>query len=230
MRALLVSFLLAVSPAVALAQETPLRTISVTGSGIAEAEPDMALISLAVTRHDPDAAAAMAAVSADVRKVLDKLSAAGVEDRDMQTDRLSIQPVWDNNRNNSTPPRVIGFTASNGVSVRLRDLSNVGDVLNMVIKEGANDFSGIQFTLQDPKPSRDAARAEAVADATDKARQMAEAAGVTLGQVRTMTEGHVSSPRPMMQMARMESVAQSVPIAAGEVGVMVSVSMVFEIE
>ena len=98
-----------------------------------------------------------------------------------------------------------------------------------MIRDGANDFGGLSFGVQDPKPLSAQARAEAVADAMEKAGQLAEAAGVPLGQVISISD-HGGGGRPMMRMAEMSMAdAGGVPVAAGEVTVEASVSMVFEI-
>lgn len=215
------------SAVTAIAQEDK-RTINVTGIGTIQSVPDMAIISLAVTHEDREAQEAMAQVSEDMGAMMNQLGALSVDLRDIQTDQLSLHPVWDQRRYDAQQsPRITGFVASNSVSVRVRDLAALGGILDAVIREGANTFSGLRFTLQDPKPQQDAARAAAVADAIDRASQLATAAGVTLGPIRTMSEqgGHHA---PMIkEMAAMRSA--DVPIAAGEVGVQASVSVVFDI-
>ncbi|MEL6748265.1 MAG: SIMPL domain-containing protein [Pseudomonadota bacterium] len=211
----------------ATAQKMP-RTISVTGTGVVDTAPDMALISLAVTHEAKTAGAAMAQVSDDMTALLARLQTLGLDGKDIQTNRLSISPVWDNRRyENGQAPRITGFVASNGLSLRVRDLGALGGILDAVITDGANEMSGLRFTVDDPKPHQDAARARAVADAMNKAQQLANAAGVTLGPLRTMSEHGGGRAPVMMEMAAARSA--DVPIAAGEVSLSVSVAMVFDI-
>lgn len=215
------------STALATAQETE-RTIYVTGTGNVQAAPDMAVISLAITHQSREAKDAMDDVSDDMATMLDRLASLGIETRDIQTDRFSLRPVWDQRSNIGQQTRkIVGFVASNGVSVRVRDLPALGGILDAVIADGANDFSGLRFTLQDPKPQRDAARAAAVADAIDRATQLANAAGVTLGPIRKITEQGGQGAPVMMEMASLRR--SDVPIAAGEVGVTASVAIEFDI-
>lgn len=227
MRYVLTGLLAAVlSAGMALADDT--RVITTNGIGTVETTPDMATLRLGVTHEDKEAAAAMAATSAGVTAVLSRLEAAGIAARDMQTDQLSLQPIWsDYNSNTRDARRITGFLATNMLTVRVRDLDTLGGILDLVIGDGANSFNGLSFGLQEPKPSQDAARADAVKDAIDRAQQLAEAAGVTLGPIQSISE-HGGFARPqMMEMAAARSA--DVPIASGELTVSAQVNIVFAI-
>lgn len=227
MRYVLTGLLAAVlSAGMALADDT--RVITTTGIGTVETTPDMATLRLGVTHENKEAAAAMAATSAGVTAVLSRLEAAGIAARDMQTDQLSLQPIWsDYNSNTRDARKITGFLATNMLTVRVRDLDTLGGILDLVIGDGANSFNGLSFGLQEPKPSQDAARADAVKDAIDRAQQLAEAAGVTLGPIQSISE-HGGFARPqMMEMAAARSA--DVPIASGELTVSAQVNIVFAI-
>ncbi|GFE51986.1 membrane protein [Roseobacter cerasinus] len=200
--------------------------ITVTGVGTVEMVPDMATLSLGVTEQAERAADAMTATSGAVAAVLDRLEQAGISPLDVQTDQLSLQPVWSDY--NSDSRRITGFTATNMLTVRVRDLDGLGRVLDLVISDGANRFNGLSFGLQDPKPAQDAARAAAVADAMDRARQLAEAAGVALGDIRSISE-HDGVARPQMMEMALSRAAADVPIAQGELSISAQVNMVFDI-
>lgn len=226
-RVAMLSMVLAV-PALPLAAEDdgPGR-ISVTGEGLVAAEPDMATITLGVTNEDREAQKAMAATSEAVRRILDRMAAMGIEPRDMQTRNLSLSPRW-SDRSSGGRAKIIGFEASNMVMVRVRDLSALGGILDAVITDGANNFNGLQFSVQEPEPLMSEARKQAVADAMARAGELAEAAGVTLGPLIEMSEHGVARPRGMaMEMAAAR--ADAVPVAAGEVSLQANVSMVFAI-
>ena len=211
----------------ARADEAP-RTINVTGTGVVETEPNMAVISLAVTHDAATAGEAMAQVSEEMTALLARLTALGIASNDVQTNRLSLNPIWDNRPSqNDEPPKIVGFVASNGVHIRVRGLTTLGSILDAVITEGANEMSGLRFTVDDPKPLQDAARARAVADALDKAEQLASAAGVTLGPLRTMSDSGGNRAPVMKEMSAARSV--EVPLAAGEISLSASVSMSFDI-
>ncbi|MCI5096678.1 MAG: SIMPL domain-containing protein [Rhodobacteraceae bacterium] len=213
-----------------LASEGSERQIRVTGQGTVETVPDMAVITLGVTNEHREALTAMDMTSTAVNRILVKLTELGVEPRDMQTSQLALNPVWSTQRfETGNRTKITGFSAVNTVFVRVRNLDGLGHVLDAVISEGANNFNGLQFALQDPKRAVEEARARAVANAADKASQLAAAAGLVLGDVLTMSE-QLQHGRPGVPMEMMAARAADVPIAAGEVGVSVVVDMVFEIE
>lgn len=208
-----------------LADET--ATISVTGEGVVEATPDIATISLGVTTEAPTAAEAMAANSAALNAVLDRLRGAGVEERDLQTSNLTLNPNWVG-YDSGKAPTISGYTASNMLTVRVRALASLGTVLDSAITDGANTLNGVTFGVAEPRPAMDEARKKAVADAVARATLLVEAAGAKLGPVVSITES--SGFAPPMPMFRMEASADSsVPVAGGEVGLTASVTVVFEI-
>lgn len=215
--------------AVPAASDPVPRQITVTGEGLVDAQPDLATLTLGVTNEATEAQAAMAATSDAVARVLERLTAMGIEAHDVQTQRFSLNPVWSNRGNSgSDPAKITGFTASNMVMVRVRDLDALGQVLDAVISDGANDFNGLRFGVQNSNPLQNEARAAAVKDGIAKATLLAEAAGVTLGPVVSISDHGGGGPRPMMmEMAAARD--SSVPIAAGEVTLSASVSMVFTI-
>lgn len=203
------------------------RQITVTGRGTVASVPDLATISLGVTSQAKEASVAMATTSAATAKMLQRLGDLGIEARDMQTSNLSLNPVW-SDRSGSVPaaPKITGFVASNSVLVRVRELSDLGRIMDAVIADGANNFNGLQFSVQDPEPLLNKARQAAVADAMARAALLTAAAGVSLGPVLSMSEQGGGRPVMMeMSMAR----GNDVPIAAGEVSVSASVTMVFVI-
>ncbi|MCA0928684.1 SIMPL domain-containing protein [Ruegeria profundi] len=206
------------------------RRITVDASGIVQAAPDMATITVGVTNEDPQASNAMQATSDAVSLILKRLEDMGLEARDVQTRDLSLSPVW-SGRNTSTGnrPEISGFVASNTVQVRVRDLAQLGTIMDGVIEDGANDFRGLTFGVQDPTPLQAEARAKAVAEAMAKAEQLAQAANVSLGPVQQISE-QVGGVRPAPMMRAMDvSEAGGVPVASGEISVSVNVSMEFGI-
>ena len=212
------------------AAETAPATIAVTGEGKVEMDPDMAMLSLGVTSQADTAAAALKANSDGLSGALDRLKAAGIEDRDIQTSGLSLHPNIDYS-SSGREPQVRGYTASNMLTVRLRDLSALGQTLDAVVTEGANTLNGLSFGLQNPDEATDEARRRAVADAAHKAGLYAEAAGVTLGRIVTISEqGNYGGPQPMMMAeARFAKDAGSVPVASGEISIGATISVVYEI-
>lgn len=212
------------------AQDTAPATITVTGEGQVAAAPDLATISLGVTTQGKTAGEAMDANSAALAAVVTRLKAAGIEDRDVQTSNLSLNPNWQQN-DGTQAPVIVGYVATNVLTVRVRALEKLGTVLDSAITDGANTLNGISFGLDNPEPELDKARVEAVKAAKARAELLVGAAGVTLGRVVSISEAGGYVPPMPMPMYRMEAdMAAAVPVEGGEVGLIASVTVVFEIK
>ena len=224
--AAIILFLGLAAAAPALAEDG--RTIATSGTGTVEQAPDMAVIDIGVALEALQAGDALDGTSEAVRGVLTSLDALGIAERDIATSNISLQPVW-NNRGpgDDDRPRTIGFTASNTLTVRVRDLDKLGEVMELAVGDGANRFNGVRFAIQEPEPVYDAARTAAVRDAVRRATQLAEAAGVTLGEVRSISERGAGRPSRMMEMSAAR--VADVPVSAGELSVSGTVDMVFVI-
>lgn len=203
---------------------TPGR-ITVTGQAEVSAAPDMAVVTLGVTTEAKTAAQAMALNSRDLDRVFAALKTAGIAARDMQTSGLSLGPRW-SRPTEGAARQVVGFAAVNNVTVRVRKLDALGGVLDGLVKAGANTIDGLQFSLSSPGPLQDAARAQAVKDAHRKAALMAEAAGVKLGRVLSISESG-SGPRPLPMLRMAAAGASPVPIAGGEVSFSADVTVTY---
>jgi uncharacterized protein YggE len=210
----------------ALAQSTPPATISVTGEATVSVPPDMAEIEAGVASDAKTARDAIEANNAAMSKVLLALKGAGIEEKDFQTSRLSLQPRYAPNRGDPSP--VVGYHASNRVTVRLRDITKVGSVIDTLVGAGANDIGGINFMVSGASKLLDAAREQAVADARRKAEIYAKAAGVTLGAPLSITEE--GSPAPMQYRKLSGGMAAATPIAQGEETLAVTVGVSWAIK
>ena len=215
------------APALAQADE---GHITVTGNGSAEAVPDMASVSLGVVTEAATAAEAMAANSAALAEVMATLTGAGIEARDIQTSGLSLNPAYeDNYQGGPEGPKVRGFIAQNNVTVRVRALDSLGGVLDAAVGQGANTLYGLSFGLQEPEPKMDDARRDAIADARRKAELYALAAGVTLGEVVSISEQvNYGGPMPEMRAASFAK-DSGVPVAEGELSLSASVTVVYDL-
>lgn len=200
--------------------------LTVTGQGEARVAPDLATIQLGVTTQAASAAEAMRQNSTQQTAVIEALAGAGIEGADVQTSGLNLNPLMDYAEGRA--PSVTGYQASNMVSVRVRDVARLGEVLDAIVAAGANEINGINFIRDDSSATEDEARREAVADARHKAEVLAEAAGLTLGPVLVLRDTPaMEGPRPMMMEARGAADAAKVPIAAGEVALSAMVEMQF---
>lgn len=205
--------------------------IFVTGQGVVSVAPDMASVDLGVTQRAPTAAGAMGQVSDKVAAILTQLDGLSIADLDRQTSGFYLRPVYENRPvEEGQTAQIVGYEAGNLVTVRVRDLSKIGVVLDSVILEGANNFNGLHFSLQDQSAPLALARQGAVADAMARAEQLAKAAGITLGAVLEMTENSQGYPPMQMQAAEMRSMdSMQKSIASGEIEVAAQVTMQFEI-
>ncbi|WP_299283051.1 SIMPL domain-containing protein [uncultured Tateyamaria sp.] len=222
MKSILLSVMIMCFTTLTVRAETPPPFVSVTGEGTVTVVPDMAVISLGVSHQDKTAKAAMDAVSADARALLARLAELGIAARDVQTDQLNVSPVWEQVDN---ARRVVGFAASTGVSVRVRALDDLGLILDEALAAGANTFNGLQFDLAERREAEAEAREAAVRDAIARANEMAGAANLALGPVRSMVEQGSGGAPQMMSMARSEGV----PVAVGELSVSARVAVTFDL-
>jgi uncharacterized protein YggE len=196
--------------------------ISVTGEARISVPPDLAQIDAGVTSEAKTAREASEANNAAMSKVLLALKGAGIEQKDYQTSRLSLQPQISSSKT-SGPPAIVGYRASNRVTIRLHDITKVADVIDTLVGAGANDIGGINFMVSQASKLLDEAREQAIADARRKAEIYAKAAGVTLGAPLGISEG--GSPGPIAFGRLAAGVPQSVPIAPGEETLHISVSV-----
>jgi uncharacterized protein YggE len=210
----------------ALAQIVPPAAISVSGEATVSVPPDLALVEGGVTSEAKTAREASDANNAAMGKVLQALKGAGIEAKDVQTSRLSLQPQSAPNR--SGPPAIVGYRASNRVTIRVRDVTKVANVIDTLVAAGANDIGGINFMVSQASKLLDEAREQAVADARRKAEIYAKAAGVTLGAPLSISEEGPPGPMPFRKMAA--GMAAAAPVAQGEETLAVTVSVSWAIK
>jgi uncharacterized protein YggE len=211
----------------ALAQTAPPAMISVTGDATVSAAPDLAQVDGGVTSEAKTAREASETNNAAMGKVLLALKAAGIAEKDFQTSRLSLQPQ--SAPNHSGPAAIVSYRASNRVTVRVRDVTKVANVIDTLVAAGANDIGGIDFIVSGASKLLDQAREQAVEDARRKAEIYAKAAGVMLGAPLSISEGG-GSPMPMQFRAKAMAAAPSTPVAQGEETLAVSVSVSWAIK
>ncbi len=201
--------------------------ITVTGEASVSAAPDQATVSIGVTTTADTAAEALAQNSAAMQAVIDRLKAAGIAEVDLQTQGLSVNPNWTGYDSSSSAPTIAGYTATNMLNVRVAALAGLGAVLDAAVTDGANTLNGLTFGLADPRPALDEARRLAVADAVAKATLLAQAAGVTLGDIVSISEGGgYGAPLPAFKA---EAAPMAVPVQQGEVSYSASVTIVWEL-
>ena len=238
---LAIGVILLLGPAAASAQTSEAdrpdaRTITVTGTGEASAKPDQAISNFTVLRSAGTARAALDQVNQAMTKLINGMKEMGIESRDLQTAGFSVTPQYradnDPQGNSQEPPKIVAYEVRNTLSVKMRDLAKVGEILDQAITLGVNQGGDISFTIADPDGVHNEARRDAVADAMATAKLLADAAGALLGPVREISEGSFSPfppvPAPYMKIMAADS-RQSVPVETGENTVNATVTMVFDL-
>jgi uncharacterized protein YggE len=209
-----------------LSQTVPPPAISVTGEASVSVPPDLALVDGGVTSEAKTAREASDANNTAMGKVLLALKTAGFDQKDVQTSRLSLQPQSAPNR--TGPSAIVGYRASNRVTIRLRDVTKVANVIDTLVSAGANEIGGINFMVSQASKLLDEAREQAVADARRKAEIYAKAAGVTLGAPLSISEEGNAPPMPYRKMSA--GMAASAPVAQGEETLSVTVNVSWAIK
>ena len=225
----LAATLAAASPAFSEDARMP-RLISLSGHGEVRSTPDMAFITTGVLSQGATAAQALAANTSTMNSLFAALKDSGIAEKDVQTSNFMVQPRY--NFQDGKAPELVGYDVSNTVTVTVRKLGDLGLLLDKVVKAGSNQINGIGFNVSKPDAALDEARKLATSDATRKAKIYAEAMGVALGPVMSISES--TGYQPPMPMARgkvmMADAASPVPVAAGEQTLSVDVNITWEIK
>jgi len=224
--------------------------LGLTAEGQSRRTPDIAMFSAGVVTQARTASAAMADNSRKMDQVVTALKRAGIADRDIQTSAINLSPVYSNPERDAqvrarqtgqpyippeeTAPRIVGYQARNTVQVRVRDLANMGRVIDALVEVGANEINGPNFTLDDQRAALDEARAQAIAEGRQRAELYAGAAGLRVARILSISEGGGYYPvQRDMIMATGSGPAPPppppTPVQPGELTLGVSVSMQFEL-
>jgi len=198
-------------------------------SGDVTRVPDVAVISAGLVTRAATASAAIGQNAARMDRLLAALKKAGVEQRDVQTSSINLNPEYRYREGQS--PQLNGYTASNQVNIRFRDIANSGKILDALVAEGANQINGPTLTLDKPEAALDEARVKALAEGRARADLYARALGKRV--VRLISVGEGSSIRPMeivVTGARMASAQADTKIVPGETQVEVTLAMSFELQ
>lgn len=216
------------SPAYAMPADGTL--LSVSASADAKRVPDVANISTGVVTQAPDANAAMRANAVQMDKVMAAIRKAGIAERDIQTSGINLNPQY--NYRDNAPPTITGYQASNTVSITVRDLAKLGKVLDTLVEQGANQVNGPSFEVDKPDEAYDEARVGALQKAQTRAKTYADALGLKVRRIVSISEGGSSMPRPMPMMRAMAAdagMAKETSVSPGETTLSVNLDVVFEL-
>ena len=214
------------TPATGVASDGTL--LSVSARGEASRAPDIATASAGVVTQAPDANAAMRENAAQMTRVMAAIRAAGVAERDIQTSGINIHPTYRHVENEE--PRISGYSASNTVNLKVRDIAKLGEVLDALVASGANNVSGPSFGIDQPDAVYDEARRKALDQARARADMYAKALDLRVRRIVSISEGGgMQPPRPMFAMRAVAMDAESTPVAAGENTLEANLEVVFEL-
>jgi uncharacterized protein YggE len=224
-------------PVAAEAQQAPTITQTIAGTrldvnatGEVTRVPDLAIITSGVVARSATASGAIQQAATRIARVREALRQAGIADRDIQTSNISLNPeyIYANNQ----PPKLNGYTATNQLSIRFRDIENTGKILDALVKEGANQINGPNLTIDKPEAALDEARAKAVAVGRARADLYARSLGMRVVRLVSVNEsgGSYPVPPPMPMYARAEAAqAADTKLDAGEKTPQINVAMTFEL-
>jgi uncharacterized protein len=223
--------LLAFGPA--FAEEMKMnRIVSMTGHGEVRAVPDTAQVSVGVTSFGNTAREALTANTTAMTNLMAVLLKTGIEKRDITTSNFNVGPRYVNTSNDgSTPAKISGYDVTNTVTINVRKIESLGDVLDQAVSAGSNQVYGISFSVTDADKKLDEARKDAIADAKRKAELYAGASGFSIGEVVSVIEGGGGAPMPVVYArAKSAEMSADVPMSQGEQVLGVDVSVVWEIK
>jgi uncharacterized protein YggE len=205
------------------------RTLSVTGNAQISLTPDIAYVSIGVHTENKDANQAVSSNNDQATKVVDALKTMGIDAKDIQTNNFNVYPQQNFGPNGEQLGTT--FVVDNSVNVTVRDLSKLGDLLSAVVNAGANNINGVSFDIADKQSALAEARKQAVEDAQSQAQELAQAAGVTLGDVQSISYyNNVPMPIPQFEGKGGGGAAASVanvPVNPGQLVITASVSVVY---
>ncbi|KAF0109352.1 MAG: hypothetical protein FD146_396 [Anaerolineaceae bacterium] len=169
------------------------NTLNVTGTGTVYLTPDIAYINIGVHTENADIAQAVASNNAQTQAVVDALRANGVDGKDIQTSNFS---VWSYQTSDPMTGEYTGmmYSVDNSVAVTVRDLTKLGNLLNIVVGAGANNINGISFDVTDKTAALAEARQKAMENAGSLANELAQTAGVSLGGIQNISYADYSTP------------------------------------
>ncbi|SDJ54155.1 SIMPL domain-containing protein [Microbulbifer yueqingensis] len=204
--------------------------VSISAQGEASKVPDVAEISAGVVTEATESNEAMKANAEQMEKLIDAIAKAGIDKKDVQTSGISLTPRYAARPDNQGPNRQItGYMARNTVRITVREVDELGEVLDKMAEAGANNIYGPSFSIGEPEPLRAEAREKALQQARERAEAYAGALDMKVARIVSISEGSQGGmPRPMMR-AEMASADARTPVAPGETTVSVNLELVFEL-
>ena len=205
--------------------------ILVAGSATIQSSPDLATLRVGVQSFDKNVEKAVNDNNTKIESIILNLGNKGLTEKDMETDQFNISPQREYRNNN--PPIVVGYNVSNILTVKIRNLESLGEIMQVAVGSGANTINGLSFSIEDPNPLRQKARGLAMEDALSRAEILADASGVEVGKPISIQELSYGGP-----VVKSENLAGAefamdarIPIQTpSEVGIQINLQVRFEIK
>jgi len=216
--------------------DQPKPSISVTGEGWADVRPDLAAAQIGVQTRDQDAGRAVEANNQKAQAVIEAIRALGIAEADILTSQFSVYGQEGFDKETGEPSGAVTYIVDNTVSVTIRDLSQVGPVLDAALGAGANTVQNLSFTVEDQTAALREARDKALADAKARAEQIAQGAGIELGSLLNLSESQFGGPIPLAEAVRAEGLGGRLaavalaPVSSGTFRVQLQVYVTYEIK
>ncbi|AUZ55408.1 hypothetical protein B1L07_10300 [Stenotrophomonas acidaminiphila] len=215
------------APAVVASDAT---LLNISAQAEARRVPDVATLSAGVVTQAADGNTAMRENAVQMDKVMAAIRAAGIAERDIQTSGVNLNPQY--RYADDEAPKITGYQASNTVSLKVRDITRLGKVLDSLAAQGANQINGPSFEIDQPEPVYDEARLAALKKAQARAETYAKSLGLRVRRIVSISEGSSGGfrpPMPMMAMARAGKAEMDTAVAPGETTLSVNLDVVFEL-
>lgn len=220
----------AVAQQAAITQTIAGTRLDINATGEVTRVPDLAVITAGVVSRSTTASAALQDTADRMTRVLAALRRAGVQDRDIQTSNVSLNPEYRYPQDQA--PQLVGYSASNSVTIRFHDIRNSGKILDALVAQGANQINGPSMAVEKPEAALDEARAKAIAIGRARAELYARSMGLRVARIVSVNEsgGYYAPPPPPAPMMMARAERDSTPVQPGEQKLQVSLAMTFELQ
>jgi len=215
----------------------PEHTLTVSGEGKISAKPDVAIVEMSVISQNENVELAQSENDQKMQQVVNFLKESGIDEKDIKTTQYNLQPEYDYSWCRTTeypvycPPKLVDYMLTQSLQVKIRDLSRVGKIIGNLSEIGVNQISDISFVIDNDTEIKAAARQKAIAEAKQKAQEMANAANIELGKIIEINESVSGlTPQRIVYQKTIESADATAPIEIGTNEIVVSVSLIYEIK
>lgn len=226
---ILLAFLLSSCSGAGL-NEKSLRTMAVSGHGDVYLVPDIAYINIGTRSEALDVATALADNNEQAKSITAVLAGQGIDSLDIQTTAFNVYPIQ--NYGADGQPTELKYVVENTVNVKVRELNRLGEILDAVVRGGANQINGISFDLEDKKQAESEARRLAIQDATEKAQELDGFAGIIIGEIQNISVYSNGSPQPVFDAVGggYSLSASQVPISSGQMIISADANLVYSLK